>query len=289
MKVSLITEPFIPNVIFCNHFSQGMNLPKEHKLGSRFIYDYEIELVTNCDGGYMIENDEKVAVQKGTLIFRRPGEKTRGVMRYSSYILCFDHKKNSRILKTEYDLMKAKSYQKTISHPLIDHLPRVSNTRHYARNLNMFKEILNAYINPHIGSVEYLNAIVIQILYHMNQENHEIILHSHKKSEDIKGSIQYIECNLDKDLSLEVLSKQLHLSPTYYHQLFTKIVGVTPKKFVIRSRINAAKDLLIHTDYTVNQITDAIGFTNATYFSHAFKREVQLTPLKYREKNQLSF
>jgi AraC-like DNA-binding protein len=278
-----------PNVVFCNHYSDGMTLPIHYELDQRYIYDYEIELITDCDDGYMIQNGKIVYPQKGDLFFRRPGETTKGVMRYSSYIFCFEHKKSMRKFPGGYDLMKTKSFQAPVSHIMLDDLPNQFHTSYYNRYLNQFMDLYNNFISPHPGSLLFMAALAIQILYQLNQELNEVIDHSHKKTKDIKKVIRYIESHLTEELSLDFLSSLVHLTPTYFHQLFTKIVGVTLQRFIITKRITTAKELLVHTTLSIKEITNQSGFNDSSYFCYAFKREQGVTPLSYREAHQLSF
>ncbi len=278
-----------PHIVFCNNYIDGMNLPIGYQLDSRYIYDYEIELVTDCNKGYMIQNGKKIMIKQGDIFFRRPGETTRGVMQYSSYVCCFEHKKTGRKFSGGYDVMKPKTFLTPIHHALIDDLPSQFHTSSYNRYLNQFKDLLNCYITPHKGSEVYMSSLIIQILYQLNQEINEVVDHRHKRASTIKEVIRYINQHYEEDLDLAKLSDVAHLSPTYFHQVFKKIVGQSPQAFLTEKRVNSAKEMLIHSNDSVKSIAYKTGFKDSSYFCYAFKRETGLSPQKYREANQITY
>lgn len=278
-----------PHVVFCNNYIDGMALPVGYQLDSRYIYDYEIELVTQSNKGYMIQNGKKVFVRQGDLIFRRPGETTRGVMQYSSYLCCFEHKKTARTFRGGYDVMKPKTFLTPVHHTLMDDLPSLFHTNTYNLYLNQFKNLLNCYVSPHKGSEVYMSSLVIQMLYQLNQEINEVIDHRHKRTDTIKEVIRYMNLHYAKHLDLTSLSEIAHLSPTYFHQVFKQIVGQSPQSYLMDIRISSAKEMLIHSNDTIKNIAIKTGFNDSSYFCYAFKRETDLSPQKFREVNQIRY
>ncbi len=52
-------------------------------------------------------------------------------------------------------------------------------------------------------------------------------------------------------------------------------------------RLEKAKELLVKSDLNLSEISQAIGYSDISYFSRIFKKEFQMTPSKYRRMNQL--
>lgn len=285
----LSDETFMPGVIFANNFIQGLELEIGDSLERRFIYDYELELITFSDGGYVLQNDEKIPVSKGDIIFSRPGQTTKAYMRYSSYIFSFDLIMGTREVKNDYVLMEAKSFQKVHEHELIDHLPRRVHTNQFERYFTQFKEIVDCYTGQSIGKENYLSSMVVRLLYQLNLEVTETINLNHEKSDVINEILLYITNHIGSHLTLELLSKRAHLSPIYFHQLFLEIVGVTLKAYIIEKRMSVSKTYLIHTSMSVKEIGYKVGYKDASYFCYAFKKENGLSPVAYRQQHQLRF
>lgn len=97
-------------------------------------------------------------------------------------------------------------------------------------------------------------------------------------------TIEYIESNLDSDLSLEVLSSRVHVSKNYLSSMFIKHTGMKVTNFINKLRVSRAKEFLKSEDYSLEYISSLCGFKNQSYFSTVFKKLELKTPLEYRSK-----
>ena len=96
----------------------------------------------------------------------------------------------------------------------------------------------------------------------------------------------YIQNNLHLDLSVEHLCKQFFLSRKQLNSIFLKNVNESPKKYVNRQRILKARDMLISTDKSSDQIAEAVGINDYNYFIKVFKAFDGHTPSFYRKKRK---
>ncbi len=96
----------------------------------------------------------------------------------------------------------------------------------------------------------------------------------------------YMLDNLDKNLTLESLSKRASLSPYHFARTFKRHVGVSPHDFLIDARINLAAFYLKTTDDPVKNIAYVCGFSNESTFCTTFKNRLGTTPSSYRMKRQ---
>ncbi len=96
--------------------------------------------------------------------------------------------------------------------------------------------------------------------------------------------LRYIEENLNDDLSREALAERAHLSPSRFHAVFRKALGVAPVDYVLRQRVRRAQQLLISSDMAVREIATAAGFGDAFHFSRLFKKRCGSSPAIYREQ-----
>lgn len=101
--------------------------------------------------------------------------------------------------------------------------------------------------------------------------------------DDIRG---YILDNLDKDLTLEALSRRANLSPYHFARTFKRHVGVSPHDFLIDARINLAAFYLKSSDEPIKNIAIVCGFSSESTFCTTFKNRLGLTPSKYRVNHQ---
>jgi AraC-like DNA-binding protein len=98
----------------------------------------------------------------------------------------------------------------------------------------------------------------------------------------------YILDNLDKNLSIESLSRRANLSPYHFARTFKRHVGVSPHDFLIDARINLAAFYLKSSDEPVKSIAYACGFSNESTFCTTFKNRLGVTPSMYRLNRQTS-
>jgi AraC-like DNA-binding protein len=94
--------------------------------------------------------------------------------------------------------------------------------------------------------------------------------------------IQKIDDHLTADLSLLQLADLAGLSVPHFCRAFRQTLGCPPYTFIIRRRIERAKDFLRHSSMPVTDIALSCGFSSSSHFSNAFRREVGTTPVAYR-------
>lgn len=101
-------------------------------------------------------------------------------------------------------------------------------------------------------------------------------------SETLAPLLAWIADNLDEDLGVERLARQLHMSPRTFARRFKDETGTTPYTWVIAQRVQAAEELLERTDQPVERIAETVGFGNAATLRHHFTRSRGVSPQQYR-------
>src|SRR5262245_32940878 len=95
--------------------------------------------------------------------------------------------------------------------------------------------------------------------------------------------IEYIEENLDGDLSLEAMAAEVDISPVYLARAFKAAIGQSPHQYVLTRRIDRAKELLRNTDMTVVDVALSSGFSSQSHLSYWFQRHLGVPPAAYRQ------
>jgi len=93
---------------------------------------------------------------------------------------------------------------------------------------------------------------------------------------------EYIQQNLDKDLTLGELAAVVYMSPYHFARLFKGSTGVPPHRFVVRQRIARARAFLAAQEQSVAQISRLVGFRTPSHFTTVLRRVTGLTPGAYR-------
>ncbi len=98
------------------------------------------------------------------------------------------------------------------------------------------------------------------------------------KMEKAKG---YIGEHMADEISLHAVANFIDLSPNYFTTLFKEYTGETFMDYVIRVRIDKAKELLTTGQYKVYEVANTVGYSDARYFSEIFKKWVGMAPAEY--------
>ena len=93
----------------------------------------------------------------------------------------------------------------------------------------------------------------------------------------------FIQAHLSQDLSLEILARQIGLSPYHFARLFRQTTGESPHQYVLRRRVEWAERLLEETDMPLADVALECGFANQSHLTQVFKRYRGLTPRACRQ------
>ena len=97
---------------------------------------------------------------------------------------------------------------------------------------------------------------------------------------------QYIDNHFKENISLEMLAELTHVSKYHMVHVFTEEYGISPINYLIFKRIEEGKKLLQTTDYSLALIGRTLGFSSPSYFSQAFKKQTNCTPMEYRKNSR---
>lgn len=94
----------------------------------------------------------------------------------------------------------------------------------------------------------------------------------------------YIKKNYTRRFSLEEIADAMHVNASYLSRFYKNKTGNNLFDVICSYRIDIAKEYLEHTDMRAYEISEAIGFDDAGYFSKMFKKATGLSPKDYRRK-----
>lgn len=97
-------------------------------------------------------------------------------------------------------------------------------------------------------------------------------------------AMNYMSQNLNQDFTIDDVASHICLSPSRLGHLFRDEMSMTITQWRDDQRISRAKQLLVTTNYSVNQIGRIVGYSDPLYFSRVFKRKSGVSPKLYREQ-----
>lgn len=101
----------------------------------------------------------------------------------------------------------------------------------------------------------------------------------------VNKGIEYINKNFNESISISELSDILEIDRRRFSDVFQEITGLSPVKYLTQYRLKEAKRLLRFSSYTISEIAYMTGYNDCFYFSKTFKKNVGISPRKYREIN----
>src|SRR6266581_4999981 len=113
-------------------------------------------------------------------------------------------------------------------------------------------------------------------------ETHHVTLAT--QTQAVERAIQAMHTHLDEELALEDLASVACLSPSHFHRVFRRLIGVPPGEFLAALRFQAARRLLLTTSLSVTDICFAVGYTSTGSFTSRFTHLVGLSPRLLRQR-----
>ena len=159
---------------------------------------------------------------------------------------------------------------KSIPHPLI-----------HTESQKTLPLIESAFTSAVDGTNCYITASYLQLFLHLTiqyakQENTHLSL-------NILKTLDYIQTNITAELSLEHLAALADLSCSQFKLNFKKQLGISPRHYINKQKIEYAKTLLLEGT-SVTETAMTLSFTSSNYFSTVFKKFTSYTPLEYVSK-----
>ena len=108
-------------------------------------------------------------------------------------------------------------------------------------------------------------------------------MEKNKPNTPVRAIIEFIHNNYQEDLSLEDMTKIVHMSKEHLCRIFRKSTGQTPISYLKQYRILKSCYYLQETDKKISDICTLVGFNNVSYFNREFLQVLQTTPSQYRK------
>jgi AraC family transcriptional regulator len=102
----------------------------------------------------------------------------------------------------------------------------------------------------------------------------------------LRRVLDYISTNVDDDITLADLARVAGQSPFHFARKFTLAMGVSPKRYVSRMRLDRAMAELAAGKFPLAQIAHNAGFSSQASFTRAFRRSTSITPQEYRRRRR---
>ncbi|MFN7101340.1 MAG: helix-turn-helix domain-containing protein [Pseudorhizobium sp.] len=94
--------------------------------------------------------------------------------------------------------------------------------------------------------------------------------------------LELMHAQLSQDISLDELATEARLSPFHFARMFKQSLGVPPRIYLTRLRIEKTCELLEHTDLPVTDIAQEVGYSSNQVLARVFLKHQGVSPSDYR-------
>lgn len=101
----------------------------------------------------------------------------------------------------------------------------------------------------------------------------------------LKNALYYVQKFYDHDITIQRAASQCGFSESHFMKLFKEFTGMSFNAYLVNYRLELSAKQLAETDLKVIDIMENCGFHNQSYFTRAFHKKYQMTPLMYRKKH----
>ncbi len=94
---------------------------------------------------------------------------------------------------------------------------------------------------------------------------------------------QYLQSNMEQQITLETLEKRFGYTAAYLRDIFRAIYALSPPEYLLQLRIERAKQML-SAGIAAKSVAQAVGFVDPLYFSKVFKKQTGFAPSAYKKE-----
>ena len=242
----------------------------------RYAGRNDYQLIYICEGQCVVTLEGSVCIAyPGDCVLYRPGE-------VQDYLLA----KNTQP-RTYWIHFNGEACQKLFESLSLQNVHIIKAEQN--REIEHLVSRICQYYNLEIPNREAICSGLMQsVLALLSNEHHKQNPHAEGKGKDkISELISRMKMVPNLNITVSKCADFCGMSKPHFARVFKQITGMPPVQFVLKLRIDRAKELLDFTDKPIAEIAEASGFSNQNYFARTFKQFTGMSPTQYRHKRQM--
>lgn len=130
-------------------------------------------------------------------------------------------------------------------------------------------------------------TLITEIYYAVSQNQKRLLIRSDDDATDSRyiSAKKFIEDNIYSKLKTEDVAAHVHLSTKQLNRIFLKYGDTSAFDYISEKKHLAAKELLLNTDLSLQEVSEKLGFADEFYFNRYFTQKTGITPRKFRKIN----
>ena len=228
---------------------------------------------------YVVGSNDVLIVQSGSIVEFLSGSDDLKII-----AMAFEDNGNDEWFNSS--AMNANSYIMHRSVPVLMHL----DDEEMQRQMRLYKEIRQFYSSVDVAYRSevvkgYLFVSAASFLSKLGEGGgqEDVLYEGSRENELYLQFMDDLQVYGSKERMVSFYADRCCVSPKYFSRMIHLASGKTPIQLIKERVIVEAKVLLNSTDMSIQQIAEALNFSNDSFFCRYFKQEVKMSPLKYRE------
>ncbi|MGN1403817.1 MAG: AraC family transcriptional regulator [Ruminococcus sp.] len=153
-------------------------------------------------------------------------------------------------------------------------------------SLQFFQEIYTAAQDSLNGS-ETCSVLIYRLILLMSKTisgNQKV---RGNQKEILQNAVRFMDANFSQDITLEQIAGLSGVSVQHFCRCFKERMDMRPMEYLARRRVAESKNLLLHTEKSISEIAEEVGYHGATYFGMVFRRYEGMPPSAFRKSKGL--
>ena len=249
---------------------------------------YELVYVIRGMAQHIVNGEHRI-LSKGNYFLLSPNDEHMYVSLNSDPFKIINLMFDPSVIDSKFTLETP--FEEIIKHPLIGvsdkNFVASPLATHYSDNSSSMKAIfLNSVDEYHKKRIGYMNVLKLNIIKAIIEcvRNVSSDKDNTSKSLFVDEIIKYTNDHYAENVSLSALCNSLGYSVPYVSRVFKEQTGMNFSEYLVNLRIQKACSLLLSTNMSVQDIINAVGYSNTEFFYRAFKKIMGETPTKFRNR-----
>lgn len=242
---------------------------------SSYLKDFDLWFVSEGLGQMQL-HDTTIELRPGVCLWMRPGGR---------YEATQDPDKRLIVSYAHFDLLDRTGQPLSLDAPLPPEVLTPANTslvdilfRHIASH-TVWKHLPYTHRSP---TLALFRGLLMELDANSDRPIHAMAGTAQYHRQLIQTAAMHIMENPGQDYRVADLARQAGYSPDHFTRVFKEVIGVSPQAYIVRVRMDRAKQLLLESSLSISQIADTLGYTDLFFFSRQFKSTTGKTPRQYR-------
>jgi len=250
-----------PIVITAGPYSSFKAHPDWTESPQRVVTAYELCVFTE-DGGVAYLNGQEYPLQMGTVLLSRPGDVRSNKLHFTCQAVHF--------LTDDPFLRK-----------MLDEIPSCFRLEDPQPFYPFFDAVWEAFRKTEGKFSRVLSTgRLCELLWQLHKVSPTEPVSN--RQDQVRKALRMIRAHYEDPLSVEQLAKACNMSASHFHKVFVEATGTTPNRYLILTRLTAAKTLLRDRRRSVAQVAESCGFSSQAYFCECMKKYTGMSPRQFR-------